>query len=62
MYGAYQAPVPGDLEGMDELKEKWGISAWKTYASAATSASVVAQSRRLVQNFGVGDATSMLSP
>src|SRR3989454_491890 len=29
------APVtpnqPGDLEGMDELKEKWGVSAWKTY-------------------------------
>src|SRR6185369_2356609 len=31
LHGRVNPNQPGDLEGMDELKEKWGISAWKTY-------------------------------
>jgi predicted TIM-barrel fold metal-dependent hydrolase len=31
LHGRVQPNQPGDLEGMDELKEKWGVSAWKTY-------------------------------
>jgi hypothetical protein len=31
LHGRVQPNQPGDLEGMDELKEKWRVSAWKTY-------------------------------
>src|SRR5712691_11841972 len=31
LHGHVNPNQPGDLEGMDELKEKWGVSAWKTY-------------------------------
>jgi predicted TIM-barrel fold metal-dependent hydrolase len=31
LHGRINPNQPGDLEFMDELKEKWGVSAWKTY-------------------------------
>jgi predicted TIM-barrel fold metal-dependent hydrolase len=31
LHGRVNPNQPGDLEGMDELARKWGISAWKTY-------------------------------
>ncbi|MEK6245252.1 MAG: amidohydrolase family protein [Pseudomonadota bacterium] len=31
IHGRVNPNQAGDLEGMDELKEKWGVSAWKTY-------------------------------
>ncbi|MGO4392997.1 amidohydrolase family protein [Variovorax sp. M-6] len=31
LHGRVNPNQPGDLESMDELHEKWGISAWKTY-------------------------------
>src|SRR5215207_714674 len=31
LHGRVNPNQSGDLEGMDELHEKWGISAWKTY-------------------------------
>lgn len=31
LHGRVNPNQPGDLEAMDELKEKWRISAWKTY-------------------------------
>ncbi len=31
LHGRVNPNQPGDLEGMDELHEKWGVSAWKTY-------------------------------
>src|SRR5438128_2924198 len=31
LHGRVNPNQPGDLEGMNELKEKWGVSAWKTY-------------------------------
>jgi hypothetical protein len=31
LHGRVNPNQAGDLEGMDELKEKWGVSAWKTY-------------------------------
>ncbi len=31
IHGRVNPNQPGDLEAMDELKEKWGVSAWKTY-------------------------------
>jgi predicted TIM-barrel fold metal-dependent hydrolase len=31
LHGRVNPNQPGDLEGMDELKEKWRVSAWKTY-------------------------------
>ena len=31
LHGRVIPNLPGDLERMDELQEKWGISAWKTY-------------------------------
>ncbi len=31
LHGRVNPNQPGDLEGMDELREKWGVSAWKTY-------------------------------
>jgi hypothetical protein len=31
LHGRVNPNQRGDLEGMDELKEKWGVSAWKTY-------------------------------
>jgi len=31
LHGRVNPNQPGGLEGMDELKEKWGVSAWKTY-------------------------------
>jgi predicted TIM-barrel fold metal-dependent hydrolase len=31
LHGRVQPNQPGDLESMDELKEKWRVSAWKTY-------------------------------
>ena len=31
LHGRVNPNQPGDLEGMDELQEKWGVSAWKTY-------------------------------
>lgn len=31
LHGRVNPNQPGDLEGMDELAEKWKVSAWKTY-------------------------------
>jgi hypothetical protein len=31
LHGRVNPNQPGDLEGMDELKERWRVSAWKTY-------------------------------
>ena len=31
IHGRVNPNQPGDLEGMDELAEKWGVSAWKCY-------------------------------
>jgi hypothetical protein len=31
LHGRVNPNQRGDLEGMDELKHKWGVSAWKTY-------------------------------
>ena len=31
VHGRVNPNQPGDLEGMDELKERWGVCAWKTY-------------------------------
>jgi len=31
LHGRVNPNQPGDLEAMDELKEKWKVSAWKTY-------------------------------
>ena len=31
LHGRVNPNQPGDLDAMDELKEKWGVSAWKTY-------------------------------
>ncbi|MGH8691847.1 MAG: amidohydrolase family protein, partial [Burkholderiales bacterium] len=31
LHGRVNPNQPGDLETMDELKEKWGVRAWKTY-------------------------------
>jgi len=31
LQGRVNPNQPGDLEGMDELQQKWGVSAWKTY-------------------------------
>jgi predicted TIM-barrel fold metal-dependent hydrolase len=31
LHGRVNPNQPGDLESMDELKQKWGVSAWKTY-------------------------------
>lgn len=31
LHGRVNPNQPGDLEAMAELKEKWGVSAWKTY-------------------------------
>lgn len=31
LHGRVNPNQPGDLEGMDELQHKWGVSAWKTY-------------------------------
>jgi predicted TIM-barrel fold metal-dependent hydrolase len=31
IHGRVNPNQPGDLEAMDELKERWGVSAWKTY-------------------------------
>jgi uncharacterized protein len=31
LHGRVNPNQPGDLEGMDELAQKWGVSAWKTY-------------------------------
>jgi predicted TIM-barrel fold metal-dependent hydrolase len=31
LHGRVNPNQPGDLEAMDELKERWGVSAWKTY-------------------------------
>jgi len=31
VHGRVNPNQPGDLEAMDELKEKWGVCAWKTY-------------------------------
>jgi predicted TIM-barrel fold metal-dependent hydrolase len=31
LHGRVNPNQPGDLESMDELKEKWRVSAWKTY-------------------------------
>jgi len=48
LHGRVNPNQPGDLEGMDELKEKWGVSAWKTYtqwgptAKASSSATISA--------------------
>src|SRR5688572_5679259 len=37
LHGRVNPNQPGDLEGMDELHEKWGISAWKTYTQYGPS-------------------------
>ncbi len=31
LHGRVNPNQPGDVESMDELKERWGVSAWKTY-------------------------------
>jgi len=31
IHGRVNPNQPGDLEDMDELKERWGVAAWKTY-------------------------------
>jgi predicted TIM-barrel fold metal-dependent hydrolase len=31
LHGRVDPNQPADLEGMDELQQKWGVSAWKTY-------------------------------
>ena len=31
LHGKVNPNLPGDMERMDELKSKWGISAWKSY-------------------------------
>ena len=31
IHGRVNPNQPGDVEGMDELKERWGVCAWKTY-------------------------------
>lgn len=31
IHGRVNPNQPGDLEDMEELKERWGVSAWKTY-------------------------------
>jgi predicted TIM-barrel fold metal-dependent hydrolase len=31
LHGRVKPTIPGDIEAMDELAEKWKISAWKTY-------------------------------
>jgi predicted TIM-barrel fold metal-dependent hydrolase len=31
IHGRVNPNQAGDLEGMDELKERWGVAAWKTY-------------------------------
>ena len=31
LHGRVNPNQPGDLEGMDELASRWGVSAWKTY-------------------------------
>ena len=31
LHGRVNPNQPGDLETMDELKQRWGVSAWKTY-------------------------------
>ncbi|HYH41417.1 MAG TPA: amidohydrolase family protein [Burkholderiales bacterium] len=31
IHGRVNPNQPGDLEGMDELKARWGVAAWKTY-------------------------------
>jgi uncharacterized protein len=31
LHGRVNPNQPGDLEGMDQLAQKWGVSAWKTY-------------------------------
>jgi predicted TIM-barrel fold metal-dependent hydrolase len=31
LHGRVNPNQPGDLEAMDELKSRWGVSAWKTY-------------------------------
>jgi uncharacterized protein len=37
LHGRVNPNQAGDLEAMDELKEKWGISAWKTYTQYGPS-------------------------
>ena len=37
LHGRVNPNQPGDLETMDELKEKWGVSAWKTYTQYGPS-------------------------
>ena len=37
VHGRVNPNQPGDLETMDELKEKWGVSAWKTYTQYGPS-------------------------
>ena len=31
LHGRVNPNQAGDLDGMDELAQKWGVSAWKTY-------------------------------
>jgi len=31
LHGRVNPNQPGDVEGMDELAQRWGVSAWKTY-------------------------------
>jgi predicted TIM-barrel fold metal-dependent hydrolase len=37
LHGRVNPNQPGDLETMDELKEKWRVSAWKTYTQYGPS-------------------------
>jgi predicted TIM-barrel fold metal-dependent hydrolase len=36
LHGRVNPNQPGDLESMDELKERWKVSAWKTYTQWGT--------------------------
>ena len=46
LHGRVNPNQPGDLEGMDELHEKWGISAWKTYTQYRTERQGLLPARR----------------
>jgi len=37
LHGRVNPNQPGDLESMNELKERWRISAWKTYTNGAST-------------------------
>ena len=46
LHGRVNPNQPGDLEGMDELQEKWGVSAWKTYTQYGPNGEGLLPARR----------------